>query len=382
MKQYYILEGLASGVYAEDFKRCYKHFNELVCYVALPRCDQDTKQIIHPCKETCYELKEACLDPWISSLGQIPTFKDNIIGNWKYNPDKWSKNFVDCDYLPSNDGSIPCFYKQVICQNPPDVRNANINVTNSTYTAKSEIEYKCQSGAFQMEGNSTSTCLYSGHWSRPPKCKPKKASNTHPLIIVLPLFVVPFSVVMGTIIVSRFTSRKDMQCLTRQREFDAFVCYNFDTDREFAEEVILTELQENYVPPFKLCIHSKDFMPGVHIKDNITEAIRNSNSAIIVLSRGFVDSIWCREEFSDCYIENMKDPAFRLFVILVEPLENLTNLSEYMKSFVSRQTFLPCDDPQLFQKIGDYLQRVKEPRDTKNNSSDDIPEEDPEIVFL
>ena len=165
-------------------------------------------------------------------------------------------------------------------------------------------------------------------------------------------------------------------------EFDAFVCYNFDTDREFAEEVILTELQENHHPPFKLCIHSKDFMPGVHIKKNIIEAIRNSNSAIIVLSQGFVDSIWCRKEFSDCYIENMKDPAFRLFVILIEPLENLTNLSEYMTSFVNRQTFLSRDDPLLFKKIGEYLQRVKEPVDTKNNNGDDIPEEDPEIVFL
>ena len=87
-----------------------------------------------------------------------------------------------------------------------------------------------------------------------------------------------------------------------------------------------------------------------HIKENIIEAIRNSNSAIIVLSQGFVDSIWCKEEFADCYIENMKDPAFRLFVILMEPVENLENVSQYMKSFVNRKTFLMRDDPQLFQK--------------------------------
>ena len=87
-----------------------------------------------------------------------------------------------------------------------------------------------------------------------------------------------------------------------------------------------------------------------HIKENIIEAIRNSNSAIIVLSQGFVDSIWCKEEFADCYIENMKDPAFRLFVILMEPVENLENVSQYMKSFVNRKTFLMRDDPNFFKR--------------------------------
>ena len=53
-----------------------------------------------------------------------------------------------------------------------------------------------------------------------------------------------------------------------------------------------------------------------------------------------MDSIWCKEEFADCYIESMKDPAFRLFVILMEPVENLENLSEYMKSFFEKEDLL------------------------------------------
>ena len=267
------------------------------------------------------------------------------------------------------------------CHGPPNITNAKVSEANSTYTAKSEIKYTCHSDAFEMEGNSTSTCLYSGQWSGPPKCKPKKmTSDIHPLVIVLPLFIIPFVIVVATVTIS-YCKRKEVQCLIRQKEFDAFVCYNFDTDREFAEEVILTELQENHDPPFKLCFHSRDFKPGVHIKENIMEAIRNSNIAIIVLSQGFVDSIWCREEFSDCYIENMKDPAFRLFVILMQPVENLENVSEYMKSFFEKKTYLLKDDPQLFQKIAEYLERVKKPKESKNDSV--IQEEEgPEIDEL
>ena len=43
MNGYYLFEGLSVGVFAKDFKRCYKYFNELMCYVVVPKCDQDTQ---------------------------------------------------------------------------------------------------------------------------------------------------------------------------------------------------------------------------------------------------------------------------------------------------------------------------------------------------
>ena len=128
--------------------------------------------------------------------------------------------------------------------------------------------------------------------------------------------------------------------------------------------------------------HSKDFTPGVHIKENIIEAIRNSNSAIIVLSQDFVDSIWCKEEFADCYIENMKDPAFRLFVILMEPVDNLENVSEYMKSFFEKKTYLLRNDPQLFQKIREYLEWVKKTKDANKRGVAQAHDEGHEIDQL
>ena len=97
--------------------------------------------------------------------------------------------------------------------------------------------------------------------------------------------------------------------------------------------------------------------------DNIENAIQNSNSAIIVMSQGFVNSIWCKEEFTHCYIENMNDAAFKLLVIMMQPKEELKDLSEYMKSFFAQQTYLERHDPDLFTKIGDYLKLVKEPKD-------------------
>ena len=79
----------------------------------------------------------------------------------------------------------------------------------------------------------------------------------------------------------------------------------------YVKNTIIPELEEKHDPPFKLCIHENDFEPGHGILDNMQVAIVNSNSAILVMSQGFVDSMWCQQEFQYCHIEHMKDPAFR-----------------------------------------------------------------------
>ena len=89
-------------------QNCYQHFDEWMCYLFLPKCDLENKTMVVPCKEGCQELEEACflgLD-----LSTISVFRD------KY----------DCDYLPSMYGPIPCFYKPVTCDLPPNVTNAEI----------------------------------------------------------------------------------------------------------------------------------------------------------------------------------------------------------------------------------------------------------------
>ena len=143
----------------------------------------------------------------------------------------------------------------------------------------------------------------------------------------------------------------------RNRIFDAFVLYHFDSDDDFVVNSLLPELEEER--DFKLCIHSRDFTPGRDIKDNIEEAIEGSNSAIIVMSQGFVDSMWCKEEFTHCYIENMKDPEFNLFVIMMQPADTLINISNYMKTFFETKTYLHINDPKLFSKLATHLEDAK-----------------------
>ena len=347
---------------------CYQQAISFLCYLYLPRCDPVYKQIIHPCREMCHDYLDAC---------------SHLHGN-KF----------DCDYLPPLNGNIPCFHQFVWCSEPPIVKYAEFVRRNDT------VHYSCSEG-LTLEGNKNITCMSTGRWSRPPRCllmKPKETTSSfiEPLLSVFVLVILIVIIMMRCKIklkarrkqgVNRVEMQVDVNLkemdellkdfrrqefpgasgaqLRRNREFDSFVLYHLDTDDCFVISHLLPELEENR--GFKLFIHSRNFTPGRDIKDNIEEAIEGSNSAIVVMSQGFVDSVWCKEEFTHCYIENMKDAAFNLFVIMMQPADTLVNISNYMKTFFANKTYLQKDDPDLFTKLAKHLEDA---RDTEGKDAD------------
>ena len=158
----------------------------------------------------------------------------------------------------------------------------------------------------------------------------------------------------------------------RTRPFDATIFYHFDRGDDFVINHLLPEFEETR--DFKLCIHSRNFTPGRDIKDNIEEAIEGSNSVIIIMSQGFVDSMWCKEEFTHCYIENMEDESFNMFVIMMQPADTLVNISPYMKTFFVNKTYLDVNDPELFTKLAVHLKNARQSEeDDADNYSNDNP---------
>ena len=198
------------------------------------------------------------------------------------------------------------------------------------------------------------------------KLETKSSRMKHPKteifypILADAMLMLSIPIVIFLLIIRKYEIQQPGIKLTRNRKFDAYICYKVDSDGEYAEDILLQEFRDKHDLPFKICIHRDHFQPGRTIKRNIQNAVQNSNSAIIVMSQDFVDSVWCREEFADCYIENMNDAAFQLFVILTQPKEDLVNLSEYMTSFLAQRTYLEKDDPNLCRKISDYLLHVKQ----------------------
>ena len=138
---------------------CYQHLVEFGCHAGLPECDSESRLVIHPCREMCHDWRKACSNvtlPWSIVSKRVP----HTSVTW----DVTSTN-VDCDYLPSFNGDIPCFYKPVYCKHPPVVTNGTLVSTKSqqkdNYSVFDTLVYSCDEG-FSLKGNKTVTCTYKG----------------------------------------------------------------------------------------------------------------------------------------------------------------------------------------------------------------------------
>ena len=119
---------------------CHQHSRTFLCNLYILHCDPESKELTPPCREMCHDYMSAC--------GHY------AMTEWKY---------VNCDYLPSLNGVLPCLDKKVKCyDSPPIIANGKVLINDSTQRNYS-AEYSCNEG-FSMEGNSTIFCMYSGEW--------------------------------------------------------------------------------------------------------------------------------------------------------------------------------------------------------------------------
>jgi hypothetical protein len=93
---------------------------------------------------------------------------------------------------------------------------------------------------------------------------------------------------------------------------------------------------------FKFCIHSRDFMPGVDISENITNAIHFSRRTLCFLSKAFLESEYCMYEIQMARMESIsRGGETVLFIVLLE--DNLRNLPNFLKDLLNTQSYLLYD---------------------------------------
>ena len=271
---------------------CYKYLDYIVCQAFLPRCpnlvnnDSSELTVSHLdviCEEMCSEFRIACYDIMQPIL-----------------------NFVNCIYYRrTSELNVSCRHEHVFCDSPPLIKDGRVNIPSSGeyYDVGSTATYSCNDN-YQLQGNSTSTCEYSGKWTPPPECndminiKIISASASAAVTSILALAITIY-------FFRRFKERKRRQKYfenqplhKRNKENDAFVSYFSDgPDHIFVQQILQPKLEEESDPPFKLTLHIRDFRADMLIYVNILNAIKNSNCAIILISQEYIDSPWCREEF-------------------------------------------------------------------------------------
>ncbi|XP_062579907.1 toll-like receptor 4 [Saccostrea cucullata] len=125
----------------------------------------------------------------------------------------------------------------------------------------------------------------------------------------------------------------------RGYQFDAFISYAESERGEFIPNLLKLEKENN----FKFCIHSRDFIIGVDIAENITNAIHNSKRTVCFLSKAFLESEFCIYEAQMARMESIyRGGETTLFVVLVDKDLGAV-LPQFLKDVMKEQTYLEYD---------------------------------------
>ncbi len=355
-------DGVVGPLLNSDKQKCHLYLEHTLCMVIFPPCKNisvidsrmTTSDLGFVCSEACQDFVDGC-GPYLGKAFERST---------------------RCWYFRSAKNSSKCYYEPVYCNTPKQMENGYHTIIkgNETFSHGTVIKYFCYAG-FNLNGPENSTCMLSGRWSSESFCTSAKFANSdssldisHVIIyIILPgliLFIVLSTCTMFTKKIRKVEKKplKKGHLSKRNKKFDAFISYyssGDSSDNKFVKNQLHPKLESEHSIPFKLCIHDRDFAAGTLILTNIMNAIKNSNSAIAVLSQNYVKSRWCKEEFEECVEESRKDSRFELFVILMDPEEKITGLTDYMEQYMRNKTYLKMSDPALWEKIITSLSKIR-----------------------
>ncbi|XP_050987524.1 toll-like receptor 18 [Labeo rohita] len=142
------------------------------------------------------------------------------------------------------------------------------------------------------------------------------------------------------IIRAKYRAHKEGSGQALDYTFHAFISYSH-ADADWVRNMLLPCL-ENSKPPYRLCIHERDFIPGKWIIDNIIENIENSRKVIFVLSRSFVNSEWCNYELYFAQQRAIGKTFSDVILIVKEAIDPTSLPSKFckLKRMLNTKTYL------------------------------------------
>ena len=143
-------------------------------------------------------------------------------------------------------------------------------------------------------------------------------------------------------------------------EYDAFISYA-DEDRWFAFHTIREKIEEG--TDLRLCFHNRDFLPGLEIAENITNAVHSSRKTICVISNNYLKSYWCIYEINIARMESIysRNNENVLFLVLFE--NNIVHhLPMTIMDLIGQQTYIeypndPLGDVVFWENLRKAIER-------------------------
>ena len=137
--------------------------------------------------------------------------------------------------------------------------------------------------------------------------------------------------------------------LHRQKKYDVFISYCHE-DEDFVINDLVERL-ENGPENYEICIHSRDWLPGEWIHNNIIQSVEASRRTIIVLSYYFLRSVWGLIEFKYAHNHMMKEKRDKLIILVYGAILPDGDLDKDLKSYLESNTYIMWGDPYFWPKL-------------------------------
>ena len=130
--------------------------------------------------------------------------------------------------------------------------------------------------------------------------------------------------------------------------YDAFVSYN-SHDEGWVYETLRNNL-ESRAPPYRLCLHERDFVVGASIQENIFHSVQYSKRMIMVLSQHFIRSEWCMMEFRAAHHRVLQGRSRYLIIILMDDVR-MSEVDDELKMYMRTNTYLSIGNKWFWEKL-------------------------------
>ena len=132
-------------------------------------------------------------------------------------------------------------------------------------------------------------------------------------------------------------------------DYHVFVSYR-STDRPWAMSLVARLEGAGY----RVFIDQKELLPGAHLADQLQSALTRSHAAVVLVSRGWLDSPWCQEEANVLLKRATEDKTFRLIPLRLDssPMPALLDSRLWLDFQQMPQAEGPKVDELLYALIG------------------------------